>query len=213
MSCNHKFKSYLNLERIDFEPTTLMVGTFNPEWPAGNTSEWFYGRTLNEDGELLNNFWDVLPRLYNEPSLINAGPAEWKQFCHDKKIALTDLISNIDDANPANKDHNKLLVNFADKGLVWNFEDFEFVNIIQLLKKHPTIENVYLTRGIIESFWKHLWNPVMRYCTANNIRERRLISPSGYVFFQDAATHNESGEVIPLQEDYTLMKWKAEWHV
>jgi len=49
MACNHKFIEYLNLENLDFEPTTLIVGTFNPEWPAGNQAEWFYGRTHNQD--------------------------------------------------------------------------------------------------------------------------------------------------------------------
>ena len=213
MSCNHKFKSYLNLERLDFEPETLIVGTFNPEWPAGNTSGWFYGRTHDANGSRANDFWDVLPRLYNEPGLMDAGPAEWKQFCHRHRIAITDLISCIDDADPANPEHVKLLATFPDKALVWNFDDFEFVNIVPLLKRYPGIKNVYLTRGITEAFWKHLWNPVMQYCKLHNLHERRLLTPSGYAFFQQAAYDSENPEeIIPLQEDYILMKWKEEWH-
>jgi hypothetical protein len=34
MACNHKFKSFLRLEKLDFKPETLIVGTFNPAWPA-----------------------------------------------------------------------------------------------------------------------------------------------------------------------------------
>lgn len=36
MPCNHKFLEFLNLEKLDFTPTTLIVGTFNPEWPDTN---------------------------------------------------------------------------------------------------------------------------------------------------------------------------------
>ena len=96
MPCHHKFQNHLDITNIDFEPTTLIVGTFNPSWPATNNSEWFYGRTAK------NYFWDVLPRLYGEESLINAGAKEWTQFCRDKHIAITDLISSIDDAEPDN---------------------------------------------------------------------------------------------------------------
>jgi len=66
MACNHKFKKYLKLEKLDFIPETLIVGTFNPAWPAGNYAEWFYGRTSN------NYFWEVLPNLKksSNPSLV-----------------------------------------------------------------------------------------------------------------------------------------------
>ncbi len=74
MSCNHKFIRDLELERIDFEPTTLIVGTFNPEWPANNTVEWFYGQTHDANSNRSNNFWDILPKIYGEPSLIDATP-------------------------------------------------------------------------------------------------------------------------------------------
>lgn len=50
MPCNHKFQEDLNLERLDFKPTTLIVGTFNPEWPDGNQAQWFYGRTHDQNG-------------------------------------------------------------------------------------------------------------------------------------------------------------------
>ncbi|WP_411726187.1 hypothetical protein [Methyloglobulus sp.] len=42
MACIHKFASDLNLEQIDFEPTTLIVGTFNPGWDnLGNYAHGF----------------------------------------------------------------------------------------------------------------------------------------------------------------------------
>ena len=208
MPCNHKFLSYLNLTKLDFEPQTLIVGTFNPAWPASNNAEWFYGRTAN------NYFWDVLPRLYGAASLINATPVEWKRFCSDKQIAITDLISSIDDAMPENPAHQKMLGGFADNALIHNFDDFSFVNIVQLLRLHTTIKNVYLTRGITEAFWKHLWNPVAHYCNINHLHERKLLHPSGEdTIYQHGAYNNQNPESQPLLlEDYILMRWQQEWH-
>lgn len=207
MPCDHKFQSYLSLEKIDFEPTTLIVGTFVPVWPAG-TAEWFYGRTAS------NYFWDVLPRLHEEPSLINATPEEWKSFCNAKQIAITDLISCLDDADADNTQHVKALTNAPDQAVVYNFDDFSFVNIVQLLKKHPSIKNVYLTRGITEAFWKHAWNPVVQYCSVNNIRERKLLTPTTESDYQHGAYNTEHpDEIIGKLEDYILMRWAQEWHL
>ena len=206
MPCNHKFKSYLNLERVDFEPTTLIVGTFIPEWPGGNTGEWFYGRKNNK-------FWDILPRLYGAPSLINASAREWKDFCKSKQIAITDLISTIDDADTANPEHVKILTGFDDQAIAYNFDDFDFVNIVGILQKHPSIQNVYLTRGITEAFWRHLWNPVMHYCNVNNLRERKLLPLSGNVFYQDVAINEPRGSSVAIPDDHIFLKWKQEWHL
>jgi len=207
MPCDHKFQRYLHLEKIDFAPATLIVGTFNPAWPASNTAGWFYGRTEN------NYFWDILPRLYGETSLINAGPAAWKSFCHDKQIAITDLISSIDDADPENKGHNKMLGGFSDDAIEHNFEDFTFIDIVQLLKRHPTIKNVYLTRGVTESFWRHLWGPVSHFCSANHLHERKLLKPTKDVAYQHGAHNsNHPDDIIPKLEDYILKRWTQEWH-
>jgi hypothetical protein len=207
MPCNHKFQIYLDLTQIDFEPTTLIVGTFNPSWPESNTAEWFYGRTAS------NCFWDILPRLYSEASLINATHVEWKQFCRDKQVALTDLISSIDDAEPGNREHIKMLGGFSDKAIEHNFDDFNFMDIVQLLKGQPSIKNVYITRGVMEAFWRHLWYPVAHYCNANKIHERKLLTPSSDASYQHEAYNKEHPEnkIIEL-EDYILMRWRQEWH-
>lgn len=207
MACQHKFQNYLQLDRLDFEPTTLIVGTFNPAWPESNTAEWFYGRTDN------TFFWDVLPRIYRGPSLIDAGPSDWKQFCHDKQIALTDLISSIDDADPADPEHCKSLGGFADRAIEYNFDDQAYVNVVQLLQRHPTIKQVYLTRSTTDAFWRHLWNPIAHYCNHHKIRERKLLTPT-----TDAAYHHEAHNdehphnVIPKLEDYIFKRWQQEWH-
>jgi len=213
MSCNHKFINDLNLERIDFKPTTLVVGTFYPEWPA-NSIDWFYGQTHDTNNKRSNHFWDVLPKIYGERGLIDATPAEWNQFCRRQQIAITSLIRCIDDADPENPEHNKILAGFDDQAIVYNFDDFVFVNILQLLRQHPTIKNVYLTRGITEAFWRHIWNPVMQYCSLNHLHERRLLPPSGHSLYQHEAYNSEHpGKQIPLLEDYILMRWQQEWHL
>lgn len=206
MPCHHKFLEYLQLDKIDFEPEKLIVGSFSPQWPAGNTAEWFYGRTVT------NYFWDILPRLYGEASLLHAGPEAWKQFCRDKKIALTDLISTIDDADEENSAHHKILGGFSDKAIMHNFDDFEFTDVVKLLREHPTIKHVYLTRGITEAFWRHLWNPVAYYCNHNQLHEHILLSPTDDAMYHHGAYNDQHPDkVIHRLEDYLLMRWREEW--
>ncbi|MES2701555.1 MAG: hypothetical protein V4649_02895 [Bacteroidota bacterium] len=207
MPCHHKFQNELNLELLDYQPTTLVVGTFEPELPAGNTAGWFYGRTADDC------FWDVLPRLYGQTSLLDATPEAWRQFCREHKIALTDLISSIDDADPGNVTDAKILGGFSDKAIVYNFDDLTFVNIVQLLGGHPTIRNVYITRGITEAFWRHLWNPAAQYCNANGLHERRLLNTSEDSSYQHQA-YNEAHPESPIRlpADYILMRWREQWH-
>jgi hypothetical protein len=206
MPCDHKFQTELDLTHLDYEPTTLIVGTFNPAWPAANDAEWFYGRKTN------NYFWDVLPRLYGEESLMDATVTEWKQFCKDKQVAVTDLISCLDDADPASPEHRKMLATYADKTLQYCFEDYEFVDIVQILQRRPTIKNVYLTRGITDAFWRHLWNPAMKYCSLHHMHERRLLTPSGDASYQhEAYNRAHPNTQVPLLENYILMKWKEDW--
>lgn len=206
MPCHNKFSKYLQLQLLDFEPETLIVGTFTPEWPQ-NDIPWFYGRTNN------NYFWDILPRLYGEPSLLNAGPDAWKQFCKDKKIALTDLIATIDDADETKKAHPKVLGGYSDKALIYNFEDFVFNDIVKLLKQYPTIKSVYLTRAITESYWRHLWNPAAIYCNHNNLHERKLLTPADEAMYHHSAYNDQHPDkLIHRLEDYVLMRWREEWH-
>jgi hypothetical protein len=207
MPCDHKFQNELNLGLIDYEPTTLIVEPFNPELGASNSATWFYGRTEE------NCFWDVVPRIYGEASLIKATANEWKQFCRNKQIAITSLISSIDDAEPGNPGHARILEGFSDKAIAYHFDDFSFVGIAQILQQRPSIRNVYLTRGVTEAFWRHLWNPVMQYCSRNNLHERKLVPPTAESAYQHMGYNEQHpGTQIQLFEDYILMRWREEWH-
>ncbi|MBL0136235.1 MAG: hypothetical protein IPP79_20795 [Chitinophagaceae bacterium] len=96
-------------------PKTLIVGTFNPEWPEGNYAEWFYGRVDN------NYFWDLLPRMFDDEGLRSQTHIQWKIYCRKKEVALTDLLSVILDAHPQNEEHRKILGEYTDTGLASKF--------------------------------------------------------------------------------------------
>lgn len=204
MPCNHKFIEYLNLKRLDFEPTTLIVGTFNPAID-GNKADWFYGR-------FDNNFWDVLPRLYGEESMRCSKPKDWKAFCKRHRIAITDLLESIDDADMGNELHIGKLKSYSDKSIIEAFKIHSKVEIVDLIKSNPSIKNVYLTRGISDSFWKNLWKPVMQNSKQHDLHESTLLTPSGYAFYQQGK-YNKLNPTNPLSlEDYILKEWKSKWH-
>lgn len=207
MPCPHKFLNDLKLENLNFEPTTLIIGTFNPAWPEENTAQWFYGRTHDQYGRQNNNFWDILPRLYGEATLINAQPADWKKFCQDKKIAITDLIAGIDDADENNPEHRRLMGGFADDVLATNFYDFDLVNIVRLLRQHPTITHVYTTRGTQGTFWSN------KIYAAKNYREvSALLTPSGFAY-REQGKYNRLNPNHQLNlPDFILMRWQQVWH-
>jgi len=202
MPCIHKFVDDLTLEKIDFNPLTLIVGTFNPDWNnLGNTAQWFYGRTRN------NYFWDVLPRLYGEDPLRLATATEWKGFCRTHQIALTDLIASIDDADEDNAEHLTYLKNYRDDLIAKHFSQFSFVDIPQLLIHHPTLKQVYLTRSSSDAFWRRLWQPVEAFCQAHEISCKTLLTPSGGARFR---IHKD---VKVSLGDFIVEQWRNQWHL
>jgi len=153
------------------------------------------------------------PRLYGVESLINGTPEEWKAFCKKHKIALTDLIRIIDDANEDNLEHHQLLRGYADNVIANDFNVYTFTDIVGLLQNHPKIENVYLTRGTGETFWRRLWRPVVQYSNHHNKYERKLLTPSRYAFYQHGRHNNQyPNDIIPLLNDFIFIKWENEWH-
>lgn len=204
MGCEHKFKKYLTLERLDFKPKTLIVGTFNPKI-EGNKAKWFYGR-------FDNNFWDVLPRIYEKDSMRCSTPDDWKKFCKRNQIAITDLIASIEDADLNDKNHRAKLRTYSDKSIAESFERHSFVDIVELLKKHPTIKHIYLTRGVGETFWRRAWRPVENYARKKNLKVENLITPSGYAFYQQGRYNRLNPENALSLEDFILTKWKEVWH-
>jgi hypothetical protein len=206
MPCQHKFYKYLSLEKLDFKPQTLIIGTFNPLWPPSNEAEWFYGRYEN-------HFWEVLPRIYGEQSLKESGTKEWKAFCCRKQIAITDLIKSIDDAHIENIEHNKLLGTFSDKNIAEKFHNHSLTDIIGIIEKNPSIKNVYLTRGVNETFWKRLWRPIYQHCKKHQIQSKTLLTPSGYAFYQiNRFNKKHPNNQVNTTQELILREWQEEWH-
>jgi hypothetical protein len=207
MSCRHKFFGELELLHLDYEPETLIVGTFNPAWPAGNTAEWFYGRTHDVYGFQSNNFWEVLPRLYDEHSLINAGPADWKEFCRRHLIGITDLIACIGDADELDPDHVEWLGGYSDEQIAKNFKEFDFTKIDQILLNYPSIMHIYLTRGA-QGLWRRLWRPIQQGRDA-----RTLLTPSDWARIQHRIFNKRNPQQkIERLPDFIKMRWQAQWH-
>ncbi|KQN35793.1 hypothetical protein ASE92_06510 [Pedobacter sp. Leaf41] len=212
MSCNHKFYEFLNLDRLDFKPNTLIIGTFNPEWPENNQAEWFYGRTHDSYGKPNNNFWDVLPRVYGEDSLINNHPTKWKDFCRRNKIAITDLITTIDDAYSPK--HDKLMGSYSDANIATKFNNHIVTDIVNLLQNHSTIKNIYLTRGS-GSFWNSLWQPIKVYAVANGLHATQILTPSKFARFAMFPFNRENPQQtfnMASLNNFILYKWQQQWH-
>ena len=215
MPCRHKFYNDLLLQRLDYFPTTLMVGTFNPQWPEENTADWFYGRVPRNAADLDtgNHYWGVLPRIYGQTSLKYAGAAPaWKDFCQQHGIAITDLIAGITDASLHNPQHVQQLRTYSDRAIATEFQTFELIPVVQLLKDHPTIRNVYLTRGTGETFWRRLWHPVQEYCNRQGIHHQTLLTPSDYCYYQQGRYNRLHPAARLSREDFVLMRWRQQWH-
>jgi hypothetical protein len=207
MACYHKFYNYLMLDRLNFVPTVLIVGTFNPAWPESNYAEWFYGRISN------NYFWDVLPRLYNsELNLRFTNASAWKDFCSKYKIALTDLITCIDDADKDNPSHQKLIGEYLDTSIAKSFQQIEPTNIVDLLKKWPSIKNVYLTRQGGNSYYDGLWASVEEYCNKSGIEARCLLTPSASARFKIKAYKLENPKDATPLRNFIYHSWRQHWH-
>lgn len=210
MACLHKFHTYLNLERIDFEPDTLIVGTFNPSWPEGNAAEWFYGRRRN------NYLWDVLPRLY-EPNLNlrQGNHHQWKAFCSQYRVALTDVIQSINDAEEGNEEHQDVLSTYLDTAIADYFDDFTFTDFENLLDTHPSIQNVYLTRQTGVELFDEQWALVEQYRDNHpdrSLHVRKLLTPSASARFQIAPYKLQNpNDPTPLR-NFIFQSWKEQWH-
>jgi hypothetical protein len=205
MGCNHKFYEYLNLEKINFKPQLLIIGTFNPEWPEGNYAEWFYGRTGN------NYFWEILPRMFQEESLRDSPPDDWKSFCSEKRIAITDLIASIRDAEPNNPNHFDVISKFKDTEFAATFNDFEITDILGILNNNPTIEKVFFTRNAGVNLFDDEINPISTFCENNNIHFSHLLTPSGNARFQMGGYEPQDPNLERNLPNFIYENWLENW--
>ena len=175
MTCNHLLIDEL-IPNWDVE--YLFIGTFNPKI-EGNNANYFYGRSNND-------FWYILPQVFNKESLIDRKYREdkdyLKSFLKTNKIGLTDLISKIANVDENNSDHQKFILSYKDKDLERYELVFNTEHIIKLIDKN-NLKGVYFTRQIdlhLKNICQH-WMEVKNHCIAKSIDAFELVSPSrGY---------------------------------
>lgn len=196
MPCKHKFFKDLLLDQITFEPTKLIIGTFNPCWEGiDNYAEWFYGRTSN------NYFWYVMPKAFSDEDLHDKGSKDWKDYCERQGIAITDLISTIEDASEEDENHRLIIKGYKDSDII-RFKSFSFTPIVKILEKHKTIKDVYLTRSSDSNgFWDLCWKEIADYCDINGVNCTMLLTPSKEARFQMT-----KGTNLKLK-DFILDRW------
>lgn len=174
MPCRHRFYDSLI---PDWEIEYLFVGTFNPEWNYNNAqqADYFYGRSRN-------NFWCILPRVFGGESLKRVELNIKLEYIIKKKIGITDLVINIQNASRASiDDRNKLTKGFSD--IVLNQYDLEFntSNILKLIEKNKsTLKGVFLTRSTLNGINQIAteWNIIVNHCNKYSIHTDRLLTPS-----------------------------------
>lgn len=186
--CKHKFQDHLKLDYVNWDVKTLFIGTFNPGCceKEENSAGWFYGRTDR------NMFWNTLGYIYaNNPKLGNEkNPELWMSFCKENKIAVTDLIYEVNELDLSNgEDKKNLCSGFSDKKLenyilqnqVTSSKVEDLINNSPKLKK---LEFVYLTRRGTDNPWNSLWNPIKNACDKREVHTSTLTTPGGFNYFQ-----------------------------
>ncbi|HMJ46807.1 MAG TPA: hypothetical protein VK498_05725 [Ferruginibacter sp.] len=176
MPCEHKFINDLQLQYVNWEVKTLFIGTFNPGWAEcpNNNADWFYGRTQR------NEFWCILPAIHRLPSLLEGNRNTWIEFCRKNKIAITDILSLINDADPELEEHRNTICKFKDEEL----ENLEVTtnNIPAILENYPNIKQICITRQRpLPNFWEECFIDMFQFINDNPLREievKYLRSPS-----------------------------------
>jgi len=173
----HKF-IISDLEYLENNPPVgkhhlLVVGTFNADI-NGNEAKWFYGRPGNE-------FWCLLPRMMDEPTLHPVDRVEsldelvevWKIYCKNKRIIIVDLFKTI---STELKDHNdkefaklkvmeyslfdfkKAFLNSTFDGILFTWKGGEEKNTLTSIKKE--YETFFESKG---SKIMHMLTPALTY--------------------------------------------------
>ncbi|WP_269242724.1 hypothetical protein [Flavobacterium limnophilum] len=176
MPCEHRF---LNQLLPVWELEYLFVGTFNPTWNYNNAeqADYFYGK-------IKNNFWCVLPRVFGEESLKREELNIKLDYIIQKKIGITDLVINIQNASRENiDDRNKLTKGFSDNVLNRYILEFNTPNILKLIENNKsTLQGVFLTRSTLNGIDKIAknWREIEEYCLNNKIKTDKLRTPANY---------------------------------
>ncbi|MBK6331074.1 MAG: hypothetical protein IPF62_11370 [Bacteroidetes bacterium] len=191
MACTHKFFGHLFHKSGNYglfpnwKYKTLIIGTFNPEnaWMATNSALYFYGRPRNY-------FWKVLPCFtvsnpIPDPAINRLNINAQRDFLISNKVALTDLLINILDADITRADHRQWIKSFKDADLQ-RFSKFEW-NTDHIIKQiqDEQVTHVYFTRlgtpnaNVAINSFENQMRIIEKYCNSKEIINKRLYTPSG----------------------------------
>lgn len=174
MACQHKFFNDLQLQYVDWEVRTLFIGTFNPSWNVcDNDAEWFYGRVQR------NGFWCILPTIHEGVSMIDGDRNTWIDFCRRNHLAITDILSSLDNADETNPNHQRIVCKYKDDDL----EEFDSTlnDIPLILEQHTSIKQICISRQTLPEFWEDCFIDTFMWQQNNpdrNLQFRFLRSPS-----------------------------------
>ncbi len=171
----HRFRN--ELEDLEQHPKEghyhlLVVGTFNPEDvpDISNHAKWFYGRCDNR-------FWYLLPRMMGLDSLhiyenhdhsLNQLAVEWRNFCTEHRIILTDIYKSIE-ADIVNFDDKDILNPAAHEAFNYAIA-FDNVIFDAVLITRKTWANNTVMGTLLQS--------VANYFEARDIPVLRMLTPS-----------------------------------
>jgi G:T/U-mismatch repair DNA glycosylase len=176
MPCKHRFVNELI---PNWEIQHLLIGTFNPSWNENNAvqADYFYGR-------IRNNFWCILPKVFGGNNLKYENLATKLQYLKTKKIGITDLISNIQNADDKNVNDIKNLTKGFSYNVLNKYQlEFETENIKKLILQNiKTLKGVYLTRSTLNGINQisENWIEIEKFCAKHSIRTDKLKTPANY---------------------------------
>lgn len=156
----HKFNNH----QVSIYTEILILGTFNPNIPAG--PDFFYGRPRNY-------LWQLLPACWGLPSLKGANLAAKHLFMNTHKIDFADTIASVN--VPVDEEDNVNDIFIDNKVHEWK-------NIVQLIDSLPKLKAVYFTRttfGGIPNIRTQI-RFIRSHCIQKKIRFCLLLTPSRF---------------------------------
>ena len=150
--------------------------------------------------------------MFQEKSLrINFNYKDWKNFCLRNQVALTDLITSINDAEEVNQYHVEVISKFRDTEFAKTFKNFEMTNILGILENNPSIEKVFFTRNQGVDLFDNEINIINEYCVNHNILFSYLMTPSKNARFQMRGYEPQNPKLKRNLSNFIYERWLANW--
>jgi len=186
MPCFHKFfKHNEHLENHygllpSWDVETLIIGTFNPDvnFHPENRAMYFYGRS--------KYFWQILPAFKEMNSIENENIHDQISFLKNLKIGLTDILTEIRDADISNTEHVRRIKTVKDNelekfnNLQWNTQNIKkFISEKNIKAVYFTLLGKELILNPLENTFEFQIRDIEEFCKNNSIKTTRLFTPSG----------------------------------